>query len=328
VAALGVSGVEGHPMLERLRDAGVDVALIRSAPRAYWRQIVAVRELLMEGRYTVLHSHGYHADIIARFVGPVRRVTTLHGFTGGDLKNRVYEWAERRAVRPFDRVVVVSNPLADDLAAAGVPRQRIEVVRNALPPEGGVLNRTEARRALGLSSDGLVAGWIGRLTHEKGPDLFVDAIGALPRGPRGVVIGDGPMRQSLEAKALQAGLGDRFRWVGSVPAAFRLLAALDVLVLSSRTEGTPMVLLEAMRAGVPIVATGVGGVPAIISGAEGLLVPPQAQAIARAIEEVLAEPVAARGRSERATIRYRREFDFDAWLDRYEGVYRQLGERR
>lgn len=326
VAALGIGAVEDHPLLRRLRAAGVDVAPVAAAPRAYFRQVAAVRDRLAEGRYGVLHSHGYHADLVARFVGSVRRVSTFHGFTGGDLKNRLYEWAERRAVRSFDRVIVVSDPLADALAAAGVPRPRIEVIRNALPPEGDVLDRREARQALGLSAEDQWVGWIGRLTDEKGPDLFVDAIAGLPAGPRAVVIGDGPLRASLEGRARQSGLSDRIHWAGSVPAAFRFLAALDLLVLSSRTEGTPMVLLEAMRAGVPIVATGVGGVPAVMTGAEGLVVPPQADAISGAIREVLADPAAARARAAEAAIRFRREFDFDRWLDRYEGVYRQLGD--
>jgi glycosyltransferase involved in cell wall biosynthesis len=114
-------------------------------------------------------------------------------------------------------------------------------------------------------------------------------------------------------------------WHGVVPDAGRLLRAFDVLVLSSRTEGTPMVVLEAMAAGVPIVATRVGGVPDVLSSADAMLVPPEdPAALAAAIRAVHDHPDAARSRADSARRRLDTEFALAPWLARYEAIYRQV----
>ena len=109
---------------------------------------------------------------------------------------------------------------------------------------------------------------------------------------------------------------------GNVPGAARMLAAFDMLALSSRTEGTPMVLLEAMAAGVPIVATAVGGVPDILSAGEASLVAPNdPRALAAALDATLADTSLAQSRASAARERVAREFDHATWLDRYEQIY-------
>ena len=116
-----------------------------------------------------------------------------------------------------------------------------------------------------------------------------------------------------------------------MPDAAGLLRAVDVVVLSSRTEGTPIVLFEAMAASVPIVAAAVGGVPDVLSGAEALLVEPEnADALAAAIRAVRAEPDAAARRAHAAHTRLLSQYDVDPWLSRYETIYRALlpGARR
>src|SRR6266566_158231 len=129
------------------------------------------------------------------------------------------------------------------------------------------------RRPLGIPRDGFVVGWVGRLSHEKGPDVLLDAIPHLRDVPLGVsVVGTGAQRAALQERARDLGLNGRVRWHGVVPDADRLFPAFDVFVLSSRTEGTPVVLFEAMAANVPIVTTGVGGVPDVVSPAEAALV--------------------------------------------------------
>ena len=329
VAVLG-EGRDRHPFLTLLEQAGVDAIPLRFPPRAYLRERRAIVDVCRRLRPDVVHTHGYRVDVVD--AGPVRRagvptVTTVHGFTGGDAKNWVYERLQRRAFRRFDAVVAVSRPLAGALARAGVPASRLHVVQNAWaaddPPP---FSRDHARQALEVPNGKFHVGWVGRLTVEKGPDVLLAAVQLLADLPLVVsVLGDGRERERLVTSATRLGLEPRVRWRGSVAAAGRLFRAFDVFVLSSRTEGTPIVLFEAMATETPVVATTVGGVPDVVSEREAVLVAPDdPAALARAIRSVAADPVTALDRARRARERLAREFAAAPWLAKYECIYRSV----
>jgi glycosyltransferase involved in cell wall biosynthesis len=325
VLAVVADAPAAQPFLTPLADAGVHTRTLVLPGRAYRQERAAVAALCRDLHPDVVHTHGYRPDVIdagvARRLGiPV--VTTVHGFTGGGWRNVMYEWLQCRAFRRFDAVVAVSRSLVLRLERAGVPRARIHEVQNAWRPIAPPMDRLAARRSLGLPSQGFVVGWVGRLSYEKGPDVLLQALRHLGDVPVAAsVIGDGVMRASLEPRA--AGLP--VRWHGAIPDAGRLLPAFDVCVLSSRTEGTPIVLFEAMDAGVPVVATCVGGVPDVVSPAEAALVrPDDPAALAAEIRGVYETPAVAQGRARAARARVDRDFGVAPWLDRYEGIYRQV----
>jgi glycosyltransferase involved in cell wall biosynthesis len=138
-------------------------------------------------------------------------------------------------------------------------------------------------------------------------------------------IGDGPDRTALTQRAEELGIAQHVRFHGRIRDAASFLRAFDVVALSSRTEGTPMVILEAMSAGVPIVATRVGGVPDMLSSQEAMLVPCEdPTALAGAIRSALTEPAASAERASRAHARLIAEFDTHAWLAQYETLYRSI----
>jgi glycosyltransferase involved in cell wall biosynthesis len=265
----------------------------------------------------------------ARRLG-IPTVTTVHGFTGGDWKNRLYQRLQRRAFRRFDAVVAVSRRLGEDLARSGVPAGRLHVVPNAWPGSGETLPPDRARSVLRVPPQRFHVGWVGRLTAEKGADVLLAALGRLGDVPFAAsVLGDGRSRRELEAVAAEGGLADRLRWFGAVADAAQLFAGFDVFVLSSRTEGTPIVLFEAMVSGTPIVATAVGGVPDVVSRDEALLVPPDDPvALADAIRCVWADPAAAAARARRARERLATGFALAPWLASYERIYRSLRSTR
>jgi glycosyltransferase involved in cell wall biosynthesis len=325
---------EDHPFLRPLVEGGIAFVPLRLPSRAYFRERAAVVEICRQIRPDVVHTHGYRVDVVdaaaARRLG-VPTVTTVHGFTGGDWKNRLYERLQRRALRGFNAVVAVSRQLAAELARAGVPADRLHVVRNAWPEgDGGAaeppLPRDRARRMLGVPADRFHIGWVGRLTAEKGLDVLLAALDSLRDVPLVVsVLGDGRLRPRLEALATRRGLGERVRWLGSLPAARQLFSAFDVFVLSSRAEGTPIVLFEAMAAGAPIVATAVGGVPDVVSSNEALLVPPEDPAsLAEAIRRVYTDSTATAIRAGAARRRLESEFAVAPWLASYEHIYRAV----
>ena len=333
VAAVAPGEGAREGFLRVLSDGGVQVTVLDVRGRAYIRERTLVAALCRQLEPDVVHTHGYRCDIVASSAARARRiptVTTVHGFTGGDIKNRLYEQLQQRIFRRFSAVVAVSRPLARHLSEHGVPRERLHLLPNAYAATAPLADRETARARLGIEADGVRVGWVGRLSHEKGADVLVDAVAHLdaPRDVQVSVLGDGPEQDALRARATDAGIADRITWHGVIPGAGQLLAAFDALVLSSRTEGTPIVVLEAMAASVPIVATHVGGIPDILSPTEAVLVPPEdPAALAAAIRAVLTDPVGAAERARAARCRLAAEFGVARWLARYEEIYRMVHRR-
>lgn len=320
------------PLAEAMAAAGVHATVLRTPPRGYLQERQAFREVLRNLRPDVVHTHGYRPDVL--LAGVARRegagvITTVHGFTGGDWKNRLYERLQRRAFRRFGAVVAVSRTLRGELTVAGVPAARLHTVPNAWGETSAPLSRAEARRDLDLPAEGFLVGWVGRLSREKGPDIMVEAVRHLPDHPEihVVVVGDGPERADLEESAHVLGVHNRIRWMGGRRDARRLFAAFDALCISSRTEGTPVVLFEAMAAGVPVVATRVGGIPDVVSAKEALLVAPaDPKALAAALREVRKHPDGALQRARAARARLEKEYSAEPWLERYDAIYHQVAQ--
>jgi glycosyltransferase involved in cell wall biosynthesis len=321
-----------HPFELSLAASGLPVTPIRLPPRAYLRERRSLYQHFLRAAPQVVHTHGYRADVqagsVARRLG-IATISTVHGFTGGDWKNRLYERLQERALRHCDAVVAVAPTLVDRLLSRGVAKERIHLVRNAWSGASDLSSREEARRDLDLPQQAWIAGWVGRLSREKGADVLLAAL-AEPAAPSidVCILGDGPERRSLEESARRLGLGARVRWGGIRAEAARLFPAFDAFVLSSRTEGTPIALFEAMAAEVPIVATRVGGVPDVVGENEAWLVDPEdPKAIARALAAIRTDPPEARRRCEVARRRLTEGFGLEPWIERHEHLYRSLGAR-
>jgi glycosyltransferase involved in cell wall biosynthesis len=319
---------DGWNFAASLEHADVELVPLIVRRRGYLRERSLIRELCRSRGVRVVHTHGYRSDIVGGHAGhesglPI--VTTVHGFTGGGWKNRAYEAIQRFVFRRFDAVIAVSKAQAELLRASGVPADRLHVIPNALAEHPYPLGRAEARRVLDLPQEGLLVGWVGRVSREKGIDVFVDALSSITdRVIQGVILGDGPERETEAARA-ESIAPSRFVWLGSVPDAARHFAAFDLFVMSSRAEGLPMVLLEAMAAGIPIVTTSVGGIPDLLSPAEGVLVPPEnPRALADAIRATLDDRTGALARARAAQQRQQAEYDVGPWSARYEALYRDL----
>lgn len=331
VAAVLEQPDDDHPFIGPITGAGVEVRTVVASGRAYRRESRGVARLCEELRPDVVHTHGRRVDVLggtaARRAG-FPTVATVHGAIGGSLKNRLYMRVQHRALRRSGAVVAVSVVIAEKLRASGVPASRIYMVRNAWSPTSAPTSRDEARAELGVRTDGAVLGWVGRLSPEKAVDVFLNALPALTEHEvTAVVIGEGSELESARRQAERLGISDRVRFCGAVTDAARLFSAIDCLVLSSHTEGTPMVLLEAMSARVPIVATRVGGVPDVISEREARLVPAaDPPALAEAIRDVLRDPEAAASRADAAERRLHREFGVEGWLKEYDAIYRTITE--
>jgi glycosyltransferase involved in cell wall biosynthesis len=301
------------------------------------RNIIEAVLLLRRERVDLIHSHGYRADLIALAVAWFLRVpvvSTCHGFTPIDRRLAFYSRLNVMLLRRFTQVIAVSARMRDDLLGEGLRPDKVALVTNAVETVGDSTMQSErqtTRARLGVVDGEFMLGSVGRLSAEKGIHHLLDALALrAPDHPwRLVIVGDGPRRDELEHLARRAGLSQRVIFAGFQSDVSPWYAAMDAFVLPSLTEGTPMALLEAMARRIPVVASAVGGVPAIISsGVNGLLVPPaDTQALSDAIRMMadsggLRQALSAAGQ---ATVLER--YNVSTWVNRVRAVYQQaLGE--
>jgi glycosyltransferase involved in cell wall biosynthesis len=321
-AALEEAGIPVRPLLRRLVKR-------RLSPVYAWR----LRRLLPGSeRFDLVHAHIYASAAAAAIATPgtgIPLVITEH--TEASWQTWRARWVSRWVYRQAERIIAVSTPIRRRLIERdGVHPDLITIVPNAVvsAPE----ERSEEPPA-GLRGGRPLVGVVARLQPEKGVANFLKAAARVaPRFPEAhfVVAGDGPLREELVALAANLGLRDRIHFLGFRSDASALMGTLDVLVVPSLTEGSPLVTLEAMAAGVPVVASAVGGIPdQVRDGKEGLLVPPgDTGAMDDAIVALLRDPARARSLGEAGRRRVTTEFSHAAMVRRIEDVYRDiLGQR-
>ena len=217
-----------------------------------------------------MHAHGLKAGWVAVLSRPrCPVVLTIHNVVLDEVAGRgaaVQRWLERVLYGRVDRIVAVSPEIVGHVGDA-VAADRIEVVLPASPPPVPRRDRAEVRRDLGIADDEVLVVAAARLNPQKDLPLLIRAwrrVAAEHPRARAVVVGDGPLRADLDRMVAELGVGATFRLAGPSPHAVDELAAADVVVLSSRWEGAPLVVAEAMQLGRPIVSTRVGVVPEMI----------------------------------------------------------------
>ncbi len=325
VLVLTPAEAENHPFAHRLSEIGVSFSRVVVRGRSYLKEYRELSAIIRQLRPSILHTHGYRADLIGLVLSlryHIPLVSTVHGFTGATRRIRNNERVQCVILRGADAVIAVSAPLVQRLSSAGVAPRKIHLVPNGFLPLSPVLDRRQSRDKLGIVGTSLTVGWVGRLSPEKGADVMLDALSQSPSAWQLEIIGDGPQRDELKEIAHRLGVSDRVRWHGMIPNAGSLLAAFDAFVLSSRTEGTPIALLEAMHAGVPIVATRVGGVPDVVDSSSAILVHSERpQQIAEALAQVERQSAEAARRATVARRRVIETFGAAQWMSAIDRVY-------
>ncbi|MBI4003951.1 MAG: glycosyltransferase [Candidatus Omnitrophica bacterium] len=332
-----VGTLVGGRMIPEFEAAGVRVHNFAMRHKLDLGAVWRLRRVLRQERPEILHTHLIHADVLGRLVGRWCRVPVVVS-TVHMVEAIRYKWfwktMDRWTSRLNDALTAVSEEVKRGVVAVeGLDPARIRVIPNGVEfpgaPDPAV--RQRHRRQLRLTEDAWLVGIVAQLYAgpRKGHHVLFEAVRRLlPRWPtlHGVVIGDGPSRQSLEAQARALGIAERVRFVGlqrDIPA---WLSALDLFVLPSLEEGAPIAVIEAMAAGCPIVATAVGGVPELITDHEtGLLVPPgDVDALAEAIATLCADRVLAARLGQAAKERFHERYDLRQVVRRTEALYERL----
>lgn len=295
--AVGAAGIEIHPIAERF---ACDL-----------RTISEVRRLVQSLSPDLIQTHGTKSHFLLRLSGLWRNhpwIAFHHGYTTDARRTTLFNQLDRWSLRAPAQIVTVCHPFKRQLALRGAPAERISVVHNAISEEwlkGEVCAHAEAGDGIANRRRTILA--VGRLSREKAFIHLLAAVEELrrrnPRLPfRLTILGDGPERSSLERRIQAAGLRDYVTLQGHVADVRPYLADTDLLAISSISEGSPNALLEAMCAGIPVVATAVGGIPEIVNHQEtGLLVPPgDAPAMASALSLLLQDATLARNLARKA----------------------------
>lgn len=323
-----------HGVLSReCADAGVPVHCLNHSMLISPGLLVALRSFLCATRPAIVHTHGGRASFYGRLAAASARVgtvvTTVHSHARLDhestWKNIVFSLADK-LTRPLTRQFIsVSQQLTNELVRQGINPDRLKVIPNGIGEcAGQPVERDQ------LSKAEFIICSIGRFAQIKGFDVLLDAVAILSQRGfdfRLVLIGDGPESGTLKEMAVELSIADRVDFMGYVHNACSFLYASDVLVLSSRMEGLPIVLLEAMAAMLPVVSSAVGGVPEIVTHEEnGLLVPPEDPlALADAIQRVLHDRDFARKLGVAGRRWYERYGTADRMAEQTARCYEELG---
>jgi glycosyltransferase involved in cell wall biosynthesis len=286
-----------HRFVSSLGHGAVHLAI---GGRLNFPSVLALRRLLIARNIDILHTHGFKSDVLGYLATrrlPIRLVATPHGWSADEgLRIRIYEAISRLFLRRFDRVYPLSPALLQDLRLRGFPAERTRLVLNAV--DTGAFEACRLGRTTRPAVSPLRILFVGRLCRPKGVFELLDAFhrAALPEGSLLRFAGDGPERQELEASVAGRPRAPAVEFVGAVPLITPHLEWCDVLVLPSRSEGIPRVIMEAFAAGVPVIGTDIAGVRQLVEqGVTGTLVPvADAPALAAALERLAADPEGAR----------------------------------
>ena len=301
------------------------------------RQVVSYA---VEHGVSVIHSHGYKANTLLAILSAKTRsipvLATLHGWTSANKWSRMrfYEVIERAVLPRLNGVIAVTEGMLSGTRLRRRLGDRLIVIHNAiedeLPPQANGQVLSKVRLALQEMDEGSVAfAMVGRLSREKDIGTCLRAIKILTgegRSVRVFIFGDGPERESLEKLSKELGIKEYVFFLGYLDGIQLLLSEFRALIISSLTEGLPLVALEAMRSGIPVVATKVGGLPEIVVNQEtGLLVAPgHPEDLAIVLGQLADDKRQAREFGEAGYQRVLEEFDFPSFSKTYFDEYQAM----
>ena len=309
------------------RERGIETLALPMRNYTDGLAVLRLRRAFDPARADLVHLHTGRATWLG---GLAARWARLPAITTRRMDRRVKRGWRTRLIYGWlvARAVAISPAVAARLEAGGVPASLVRTIRSSVDPASlePAAGRETTREALGVGPDAVVLLCLARLHARKGIDVLLRALARLPAKPRLWIAGDGPERGSLEALARETGVDSCVRFLGMRSDAADLLAACDVFVVPSRSEGLGVVALEAMAAGRPVVASAVGGLAhAVVEGRTGLLVSPEDPvALADALERVLEDRALRESLGRAGPERVAEGFLAEQMVEAYESLYTEV----
>lgn len=317
----------------RARESGTELI---SIPDRGLRDVGIYRkmsQLCKDLNVTIWHGHDYKTNALGVLLKRRRRlrlVTTLHGWVRHTKRTPLYYWIDKRSLRYHDHVISVSQDLYDQSLQMGVPRERSSLVSNAIDfrQYERSISKTEARASIGIESNALVVGAVGRLSAEKGFGNLIRACAQLVDEGHDLVLviaGDGDDKAALLELIEKQKNPERFKLLGYVSDMLSFYQAIDLFALSSLREGLPNVVLEAMSSEVPVVATRVAGVPEMITHEEsGMLCEATTESLIESIRALCKNEELRHSLAKKAKEIIRSKYDFGVRMKKIEAIYDEV----
>lgn len=298
-----VTGPEAGEMLTQATRLGISTNIIPNLRRAInpWSDILATRQLhrlIKLLKPDVIHANSSKAGVIAALAGFTARVPvvyTAHGFVFSEPLPPIMRWFYRmteRVASGFRKLTIAVSDFDRNLALTYhiTTPNKIVTIHNGIAPII-LLSRTEAQNSLQLSPTDFNIGTVANHYHNKGLDMLIAVMAELKHTTpfHLTIIGNGPERANLEDQIKKLGLRTKVTLYSPTPPASKYLSAFDLFVFPSRKEGFPLAILEALQAGLPILATRVGGVSEAL-GEAGVLVEPNAQTLLAGLQKLINDP--------------------------------------
>ena len=232
----------------------------------------AIRVFIKNNNIHIVHSHGYKSNFYALLAASFEKkstITTCHLWTGESLKNIFYETLDKIWLKKFDQIVTVSDLLTDEVLKRGVKKEKVSTIYNGIDLKrfNDDIAPSALRKHFGIPPQCKVIGMIGRLSQQKGHVYLLEMIPhIIKQYPETVflIVGEGDLKTELIKKAEDLQIQKNVLFTGSRDDIPDILNLLDIFVLPSLSEGLPMVMLEAMAAGKPVIATRVGAIPKVL----------------------------------------------------------------
>ena len=317
------------PIAGEIRAMNIPVIDLGVTAKWRWDGFWRLYDLLRRECPTILHTWMFHANIPGRVLGRLAGVPIVINSEHTMAMERGWRYWLNRITHPWtDQVICVSPQVADFFVDhVGIPRQKIIFIPNGVDLQNlkDLPDKLQARARLALPPDQVLVGTVARLDPVKRLDVLLQALTSLS-DVSAVVVGDGPERVRLGEVSDRLKLTERVFFVGHQEDVWPWLAALDVFVLCSDWEGMSNALLEGMAAGLPVVATAVGGTPdVVVDGVTGLLVPPRdPPALAEAVVRLLRDPDLRHRMGEAGRHRVEEHFSLERMVGRTQALYQQL----
>ena len=346
---IGRPGAGEGDLFEAYQERGLDVVRIPGLARGIspfgdLRALMALRRELSAFAPDLVHTHASKAGVLGRRAARELGVPRVHTFHGHVLEgyfpeavSRGIASLERRLARETERVIAVSHATADDLVRLSVvDEKRLVVVPPGIDLDPFLALKPDAvagglRNTIGAATGDVVVGVVGRLAEVKRPELAVDVFETLAARYPGlhlVFVGDGDRRGMLERRITALGAeAARVHMVGARPSMVPVMADLDAVLLTSRTEGLPVALIEAAASGLPVVATDVGGVDELVAHERTGYLGNDVDELAYGLSQLCESSTLRREMGHRARLRVGARHSAAALANRLEGVYRSLVEQ-